>query len=148
MGNSTCQGNNQDAAVSNIYATSVDTPNPQLWTSYSTGSTTFALRTQGASCPGANQGQCCVDVCANANCGSNQGNIILYGCHYGDNQQWSWEGTADAAGGRMMKSVRGGKCMLACPKASPGGNPCAFAGDVSTTTCDAADPAQRWVYIS
>ena len=144
--NSSCQGNNQDPAIENIYAGSVYTNNTQVWQEKPLANNTFALQTTAASvsCPNGALG-CCVDVCANSNCGSNQGNIILYGCHFMENQQWRWYGNATADGGRLLQSVRSSKCVTACPAAN---SQCAFAGDVSTVSCNTTDPYQRWVYLS
>jgi hypothetical protein len=127
-----------------MYAVHV-TPNTTIqdWKKVDYDATNFHLLTYAGGLPQ------CVDVCLSTECGSDKGNIIWWGCHWGLNQQWFWEGAADANGAMMLKNVFNGKCITACPAASLECNWSAeLTSDVSTTACNAADPSQRWVFGS
>ncbi|KAF8056725.1 hypothetical protein HT031_006223 [Scenedesmus sp. PABB004] len=107
------------------------------WQPRDRGNDQFALVTTNR------QGAFCVDICNSADCGDVHGNIIQYSCHYGPNQLWYWNSTADGFGGRLLRSVSSGRCVTACPEAN---TYCNFVGDVSTAPCNATDPTQRWAY--
>jgi hypothetical protein len=94
-------------------------------------------------------GNQCMTSCIFPECGRTHGPNIIWSTCFDtfSAQRWWWHGVADANGARMIWSARSYKCITACPAAS---SVCRWSdeltSDVSSSTCNATDPSQRWVF--